>query len=1048
MQGFFTHWLNKLPLQVAYWYDPLVYQLMNITTHTMGLGQYTNTTRKQVVNLDLMQPDTSHLKNCTAAITQTSLAIYPWLAIHCDTQYEASYVCQNIEPHLQTTTTSMRKVGNRTCDADWFMINGSGKCFFVSRPDMALSYYEAQRMCSKHNASLFRVQVAPRNYPSRTARVLKRGIIMGIGLGRSVPIDLQNILPDSLPNILFGKRLSPDTAQNYLPYMIAELLKVRSVGFKRDMFYAATNNSCSVVDTSLASHMMMRHSTSAETKGWGVKCRSCSERLNITGVICEKESKPYIEDCLNNQFKCNDGTCILLLYNCDFQEDCFDGSDEKNCPRNRSDRSHQTLKLPYLQASAETITIIHVHTICDGIYSNLSFIDEQSSCFDYKMKRIDFAKYRDTPFKSTYVELEYGHFTNLYFEEKRLCLKYNNSHVEIKEVNSTSQPEHILAQSRNVDHCSQINQLCRVGFNTTLCGHVKYSSVCRNILCPGMFKCPKYYCIHMSHVCDGQYDCKEGDDETFCPLTSCPGLLKCRGENRCVSNEEICDNTVNCLYSMDDEMDCDQCPATCTCDGYSVECHLENLLNETSPIPIKYIKGLILKGFQHILHLHTINIHGLIYINASFCQISKIIFLHETNTWSFILIADFRYNELTAIHFLKANKFSKLFFLDLSFNRLNTIKYETSFLLPKLYILSVQGNPLNSIVMSTSHITSMLHYIDMRSISNYMQIYTLLSIDLHNKLNVIVSDLMMCCIFNENVKCTSNSKTKICITLINNYSTKMIFYSLSIMTIFMSLVTMMRFTVVNKPFSRNKNRGVANNKNKYYFLIVFNYLIAAMLIALYCLGLVLADVVQVNVLFWTVGPVCLFLKLILYNSILLIILFKAALVSFLSLQIIYPFKHQCGFLKWTGPTSLIVWLIVSASFSLSYFEQSRQQDSLCSIGKCETKDNLLLIIVCIMNIFFILSCILPISKAYLCLKRQKANLSGMQTTKTQSRNAGHVIRKITTPIISQLPFVCFLFSLMIMNLANVELAVFFCQSIFLFASPVSVCLSLILTLLK
>ena len=122
---------------------------------------------------------------------------------------------------------------------------------------------------------------------------------------------------------------------------------------------------------------------SEETKGRGVKCRSCSQPLNITGVICEKNSIPYITNCQNHQYKCDDETCVLYIYRCDFVIDCFDGGDEYNCMLYTSNFRNQYLEIPYLPGTYETlkINLIQIHSICDGIYSNKTFNIEKRGVF-------------------------------------------------------------------------------------------------------------------------------------------------------------------------------------------------------------------------------------------------------------------------------------------------------------------------------------------------------------------------------------------------------------------------------------------------------------------------------------------------------------------------------------------------------------------------------------------------------------------------------------------------------------------------------------------
>ena len=39
------------------------------------------------------------------------------------------------------------------------------------------------------------------------------------------------------------------------------------------------------------------------------------------------------DQCADDQFTCNDGTCIRSDWTCDAMDDCSDGEDEEGCPR-------------------------------------------------------------------------------------------------------------------------------------------------------------------------------------------------------------------------------------------------------------------------------------------------------------------------------------------------------------------------------------------------------------------------------------------------------------------------------------------------------------------------------------------------------------------------------------------------------------------------------------------------------------------------------------------------------------------------------------------
>ena len=114
---------------------------------------------------------------------------------------------------------------------------------------------------------------------------------------------------------------------------------------------------------------------SIETHHWRVYCRSCSEPIIVTNVICEKNSIPYVVKCRQQHFTCNEGTCIVDMYRCDSIADCFDTSDEENCLPYVSNVTNQFINIHPLLLGTRTletteVITIPLHALCNGIHSN------------------------------------------------------------------------------------------------------------------------------------------------------------------------------------------------------------------------------------------------------------------------------------------------------------------------------------------------------------------------------------------------------------------------------------------------------------------------------------------------------------------------------------------------------------------------------------------------------------------------------------------------------------------------------------------------------
>ena len=115
---------------------------------------------------------------------------------------------------------------------------------------------------------------------------------------------------------------------------------------------------------------------------WGVKCGPCSKRIKVSGTICKKPAELYVVRCQSNHFECGDKTCVLFIYKCDHIVDYLDHSDEAGCIYDMtSTLTNQLVHLPCVQSGiCNTVNqvSIPVHAICDGLYNNNTFSQEQN----------------------------------------------------------------------------------------------------------------------------------------------------------------------------------------------------------------------------------------------------------------------------------------------------------------------------------------------------------------------------------------------------------------------------------------------------------------------------------------------------------------------------------------------------------------------------------------------------------------------------------------------------------------------------------------------
>ena len=118
---------------------------------------------------------------------------------------------------------------------------------------------------------------------------------------------------------------------------------------------------------------------------------------------------------------------------------------------------------------------------------------------------------------------------------------------------------------------------------------------CEHFECNLNFKCQRYYCIPWSYLCDGKWDCPEGQDESseeFCGKNRiCNNMFHCRKSQICVSTEDVCNNIKDCPLGDDEEL-CEiftiQCPSGCVCLNFAIVC-LKLNIKQSIMIKLPYI---------------------------------------------------------------------------------------------------------------------------------------------------------------------------------------------------------------------------------------------------------------------------------------------------------------------------------------------------------------------------------------------------------------------------------------------------------------------------
>ncbi len=243
---------------------------------------------------------------------------------------------------------------------------------------------------------------------------------------------------------------------------------------------------------------------------------------------------------------------------------------------------------------------------------------------------------------------------------------------------------------------------------------------CENFDC-NKFKCPGYYCLPWSYVCDGKWDCPFGKDEAItqsCGQTRhCENMFKCIDSQVCIHIEDLCDTFNDCPLAEDEQM-CDlkytSCPVDCFCQRYAMFCNRSvssldwdifspllsiqcDSMNLTSLSFLKHLTKLV---FLKLPKNRIDSICGEFDWNTELLQIVlKVNLVTSLDEFCFVNtpllhILDFDQNKIVQIHRRAFHHLTQLKLLILSHNQLRTVS-EFVIYSSFLYVLSLERNPFH-----------------------------------------------------------------------------------------------------------------------------------------------------------------------------------------------------------------------------------------------------------------------------------------------------------------------------------------------------------------